>query len=78
MKVKIIIAVIAEEKRFTKAKEPLADIPTMLLAVKRVFKRVSTELRSETPDLTGCIFPLKHQNQALNMMRDMTVISGGC
>lgn len=71
------IAVIAEDKRFTQAK-PLAGVLTGLLALKRVFKGDSTELRSKTFGLTGCIFPLKHQNQALNMMKDMTVISGGC
>lgn len=72
------IAVIAEDKRFTQAKKPLAGVLTGLLALKRIFKGDSTELRSKTFGLTGCIFPLKHQNQALNMMKDMTVISGGC
>lgn len=72
------IAVIAEDKRFTQAKKSLAGVLTGLLALKRVFKGDSTELRSKTSGLTGCIFPLKHQNQALNMMKDMTVISGGC
>lgn len=78
MKAKNIIAVIAEDKRFTQMKKPLLDILAGLLALKRVFKGGSAELRSKTPGLTGCIFLLKHQNQALNMMRDMTVISGGC
>lgn len=78
MKAKNIISVIAEDKRFTQVKKPLAGILTGLLALKRVFKGGSTELRSKTPGLTGCIFLLKHQNQALNIMGDMTVISGGC
>lgn len=78
MKAKNIIAVIAQDKRFIEAKKPLVGILTGLLALKRAFKGASTELRSKTPGLTGCIFPLKHQTQALNMMTDMTVLSGGC
>lgn len=48
-----IIAVIAEGKRFTQVKKPLAGILTGALGLKEGLLRGSTELRSENPDLRG-------------------------
>ena len=69
MKAKTILAAIAEDKRFTREKKPLAGILTGALGLKEGLLGGSTELRSENPGLTGCTFPLKCHNQALKMMR---------
>lgn len=79
MKARSIIAVIAEDKRFTtQVKKPLAGILTGALGFKGGLLGGNNELRSENPGPAGCAFHPGRQNQALNTMRDTTVISGGC